>query len=385
MFGLGYFAGYILVYPVFLLTAFILILTLLIGLNEQTRIPPSLKRPVGFTILIFSYKESHLVAQTLKALAESRYPKDFLDVVVITKPSKEDEKDFDTMKNKYRKYGWVKILIHPGSKAAAANFGLDKTKTDWIGLLDADSHIGTDFLYNAARYIQYYDQSDFAGFVGSFSVGNKFQIRETLDTIGSWFNRANFHGTGFFRTNLLRSLKFEEKHPTEDIELSTRIATTGAEVALARGLIVNSNAPTNLRETWYQRRRWARGNWSVLTSHDLWNAMVAAPLRTKIYLLIYHLMSNLAAISLLLVTIVSGAIIVNPKWVYLLAILGAAFYIVVTKELLTDRARHKTLRLVDFIGLLYPFFFVFFLGLTYLKGYMEELLKVNFIWVKTKL
>lgn len=394
---LGFFFAQPLIYIALIILALIWAMVILSGLSKKHNMPPPIDKPISLTLLILSYKESYLVARTLRALVKSKYPKKLLEVMVITKPSREDRKDFERLKKNYSKYNWIKILTHPESKAAATNFGLNKTKTDWVGLLDADSHVDNNFISTAARYIQFYNESDFVGFIGSFSVENKrrntitrlvaidkFQIRETLDTIGSWLNRANFHGTGFFRTDVLRLVGFGDVHPTEDIEMSTKLAASGSEVALAKHLVVNSNAPTSLYEVWHQRTRWARGNWLILSSHDLGKAIALAPLKTKIYLFVYHLMSNLAAISLILMIFLIGACIANPRWISYIIALLAAFYIIVFKELLMDSSGIKFVGPIDAIGLLYPFFFIFILGFIYLKSYLEEILKVEFNWVKVK-
>ena len=72
-----------------------------------------------------------------------------------------------------------------------------------------------------------------------------FVRREALEAVGGWSERAL----------------------TEDLELSTRMATHGRHVTLAPEVEVNEEAVETLGALWRQRLRWAEGSMRRLLEH----------------------------------------------------------------------------------------------------------------------
>lgn len=349
-----------------------------------------------FTIIIPSFNEGETLGKTLESIINSDYPKNLFEVIIVYKPSEQDIKTLKLAKELTRNYCNMSFYGHYGSKAQALNFAVGKAKYDWIGLLDADNIIKKDFLNIASSYAKLCDKQKIECFIGSYRVGNKdfnalttlqaidmFQIREAVTKLGEWLKEANFHGyNGFFKKALLQKFKFQPHHPTEDVNLSSRLMTAGIIRLPAPMLLTNYNAVSSLKKLWHQRKRWARGNWRILFEEDGLRKIVKDFLpKTKLFVIIYHLYSNLSV--LLLITLVSliGASLVQQSATKTIVAIIAILYMT-TIAFIYQNMQERTISPQNIYSILYPFFFILCLGFIYLVGFSEEILRQRFVWVK---
>ncbi len=72
---------------------------------------------------------------------------------------------------------------------------------------------------------------------------------------------------GYWRTDLLRRVRFRSAYLTEDIDSSVRAIRLGAEIASDPGLLSRELAPVDLVSLWRQRMRWAQGWFQVSLHH----------------------------------------------------------------------------------------------------------------------
>jgi cellulose synthase/poly-beta-1,6-N-acetylglucosamine synthase-like glycosyltransferase len=72
---------------------------------------------------------------------------------------------------------------------------------------------------------------------------------------------------GYWRTDLLRSVRMHGFMLTEDIDSSVRVTADGGRIASDTGLISRELAPTTLKALWSQRMRWAQGWFQVSLKH----------------------------------------------------------------------------------------------------------------------
>ncbi|RJQ25218.1 glycosyltransferase family 2 protein [Candidatus Parcubacteria bacterium] len=349
-----------------------------------------------FTIIIPSFNEGETLGKTLESLLNSDYPKNSFEIIVVYKPSEQDIKTPKLAKELTRNYRNIIFYKHYGSKAQALNYAIGKTKYDWIGLLDADNIIKKDFLSIASSYAKFCNKQKIECFIGSYRVGNKdfnalttlqaidmFQIREAVTKLGEWLGEANFHGyNGFFKKALLQKFKFQPHHPTEDVNLSSRLMTAGIIRLHAPMLLTNYNAVASLKELWHQRKRWARGNCRILFEEDGLGRIVKDFLpKTKLFVIIYHLYSNLSVLLLLTLVSLIGASLTQQTVINTILIIIFMLYIT-TIASIYQNIRERTISLQDIYSILYPFFFILCLGFIYLIGFSEEILHQRFVWVK---
>lgn len=349
-----------------------------------------------FTIIIPSFNESETLGKTLESFLNSDYPKKSFEIVVVYKPSKQDVKTQKLAKKLTRNYRNITFYKNYGSKAQALNFAVGKTKSDWIGLLDADNIVKKDFLSIASDYAKLCDKQKIECFIGSYRVENKnfnvlttlqaidmFQIREAVTKLGEWLGEANFHGyNGFFKKALLEKFKFDAHHPTEDIDLSSRLMTAGVTRLPASCLLTNYNAVLNVKELWYQRKRWARGNWRVFIRKESLKKIIKDSLpKTKLFVIIYHLYSNLSVLLLLTLVSLVGASLAQQPVTKTITVIILMLYITAI-SFIYQNIKERTISLRDVYSIVYPFFFILCLGFIYLVGFSEEILHQKFVWVK---
>jgi cellulose synthase/poly-beta-1,6-N-acetylglucosamine synthase-like glycosyltransferase len=72
---------------------------------------------------------------------------------------------------------------------------------------------------------------------------------------------------GYWRTDLLRRVRFRSAYLTEDIDSSVRAIRLGAQIASDPGLLSRELAPMDLVSLWRQRMRWAQGWFQVSLHH----------------------------------------------------------------------------------------------------------------------
>lgn len=160
------------------------------------------------------------------------------------------------------------------SKAQNVNAALHVATGDAIGVFDADHHPEPDSFSRAAAWL-----AGGADVVqgrcvvrnGPESPVSALVAREFDAIYGvSHLGRARLHGfavfggsNGWFRADLLRELRLRPDMLTEDIDVSVRALTAGAELVYDPDMISTELAPVTVARWWRQRARWAQGWFQV--------------------------------------------------------------------------------------------------------------------------
>lgn len=90
-----------------------------------------------------------------------------------------------------------------------------------------------------------------------------------LHTAGSVLTGTAIFGgsNGYWRTQVLRSLRMEQAMLTEDIDVTVRALLSGFRIVHDRSLISTELAPTTVSGWFYQRLRWAQGWYQATRKH----------------------------------------------------------------------------------------------------------------------
>lgn len=161
----------------------------------------------------------------------------------------------------------------PRTKAAALAHAHDRVRGEILAVLDADSRIAPDYLTLA---VAAWERDPGAAAVQTRRVElnrdrgwlpaaqDDEQHMDLASQCGRWATdgTAEVRGTGMFlRRDVLERLGgWHERHITEDLELSTRLAAAGEHVTIAPEAIVHEEAVESLGGLWRQRMRWAEGS-----------------------------------------------------------------------------------------------------------------------------
>jgi biofilm PGA synthesis N-glycosyltransferase PgaC len=232
----------------------------------------------GISILVAAYNEESSIADTIRSLAEQRYPGQF-EVMVIDDGSK----DATAAIVEAHPQPWLRLLRQPRNmgKSAALNRGLAEAKYDLVVTLDADSYLYGDALQ---RLVERY----FSDPAGTRAVAGTMLVRNSRT---NWVTRAQewdyfhgiaaikrvqslFHGTmvaqGAFsiydRQTLLEVGGWSDC-VGEDIVLTWAILVRGWRVGHAEDACCFTNVPDSLRQFVRQRQRWSRGMMEAFRQH----------------------------------------------------------------------------------------------------------------------
>lgn len=210
----------------------------------------------------------------------------------------------------------LKLLRVEGShsKAENLNAALELVTGEITCILDADHHPAPDCFRRAWRWLeQDYDvvqgrniirnhahslltQNIAIEFESVYGVSHAAKSFLTDSTI---FGGSN----GYWRTAVLKRIRFNPSMLTEDIDASMRTLLNGYRILHDRSIITTELAPVDFNAFWFQRKRWAQGWLEVSLKYQrrVWKSRYLS-LWQKIYwtyLLYYCVVFSLLALQVL--------------------------------------------------------------------------------------
>ncbi len=237
------------------------------------------KRPLikGLSLIIPAFNESKNIIKTLKRVVKMNYPKNKMEVLVIDDGS--EDNTFELAKNFSKNYKFIKVFRkeHSG-KSASINFGIKKSKNEFVAIMDADVLPDKNALINCMKY---FDSNEVAAVTSRVlqkrknSIWERWQdielkiislsrkIREKLNLIDSTPGALSV-----YRKNILEKIGlFDEKNLLEDVEIAWRILRNGYKIKMAYNSKVYTNFPSNFQGWLRQRTRWHIGWLQTIFKH----------------------------------------------------------------------------------------------------------------------
>jgi len=221
----------------------------------------------SITIIVPAYNEEKNISKTLRSLLKLRYPKEKLKIIVVDDGSQ--DKTYEKAK-KFEKYG-VKVYKKTNEgKATAINYGIKKTKTEFIATLDADSFPERDCLLKMLPYFEdkkvmavtpamvVYEPKNFIERLQHAEYLFGVFLRKIFANINSIHvcpGPLSIYRRKFFEKHGL----FDEKNLTEDMEMAMRIQKYGYKIETAIDSKVSTISPRNFKGLLRQRLRWYTG------------------------------------------------------------------------------------------------------------------------------
>lgn len=220
-------------------------------------------------IIMPCWNEETTVHGTVQSLLSLEYPKDKLQIVIV------DDGSTDTTWNELQKYqNHPQItLFHKenGGKHTAVNFGIEHTKTDFIGCLDADSFVAPDAL---ARIIATFQEKPNAMAVAPSIIIFKpktlmqhiqkieYNMGIYLKKMLAYLNAIHVTPGPFsiFRREVFERIGgFRKAHNTEDMEIAYRMQEHHMPIEHCHTAHVYTVAPDTVKKLFKQRLRWIYG------------------------------------------------------------------------------------------------------------------------------
>jgi len=224
------------------------------------------------SILIPAYNEEKTIEDTMKSALASDYPKEKFEVIVIDDGS--TDKTCELAKNAIRELnnGIVTKVFSKkqGGKGSALNFGIKKTKGDFIFTMDADTFVAPQSLKNMTRYFKNDRVMCVSPAIIIHNPRNFLQRVQYIEYVLGLFLRKTFailnavHITpgafSAYRKSFFEEYGgYDEGNITEDLEIAMRVQYHGYKIENSPESPVYTIAPSKFSHLLKQRRRWYVG------------------------------------------------------------------------------------------------------------------------------
>ncbi len=364
-------------------------------------------RPVPRTSIIvaaFLPNEADIIVETLEhLLMRIRRPPDGFEIILAyNTPVRlpiEDE-----LEELAERFPDLRLLRVDGSETKAENLNaaLDVATGEITAILDADHLPRPDCLERAWHWLESdYDVVQGRSIVRNFAsnlktkcIAVEFECMYGISHAARslWVDTAIFGGSnGYWRTEVLRTVRFNPKMMTEDIDASMRALLQGYHIVTDRSIVSTELAVADFRSFWFQRKRWAQGWLQVSLKYQraVWKSTHLS-LRQKIYwtyLLgfreLYPLVSLQIFPVLISLILFQGAL---PLWSHgylwssaiLTLVSGPLQVIVATKNAVTGFPRRYALGYAFFV-----FFYVMLKNMIWVIALYDHLTR-NTDWIVTR-
>jgi len=235
-----------------------------------------------YTVLVPVFREANIVGQLVRNLGDIDYPKDKLEVLILTE--QEDQETRDAIAKSSPPDNFRVIIVpkgYPQTKPRACNVGLQLATGDYVVIYDAEDRPDPDQLKKAL--VAFSEGGDKTAVVQAalnyFNYRENFLTRMFTLEYSYWFDYMlpgldhsslpiPLGGTSnHFRTDILKELGgWDPFNVTEDADLGIRASALGYEVTVINSTTMeeaNTSMPNFIR----QRSRWIKGYMQTTLVH----------------------------------------------------------------------------------------------------------------------
>jgi cellulose synthase/poly-beta-1,6-N-acetylglucosamine synthase-like glycosyltransferase/spore germination protein YaaH/peptidoglycan/xylan/chitin deacetylase (PgdA/CDA1 family) len=268
------------------------------------------------SIIIPAYNEQVNAIRTINSLLAQDYPN--LEIIFVDDGSKDST--FSKVDNQFNSNPKVNIFTKQnGGKASALNFGIQKSRADFVVCIDADTQLKTDAV---TELMKKFDDENVAAVAGNVKVGNQVNMItrwQSIEYVTSQnFDRRAFDllncitvvpgAIGAFRKDaVLIAGGFTTDTLAEDCDLTMRLLIQGFTIRNCTSALSFTEAPETFRQFLKQRFRWSFGVMQCFWKHrnTVFNpkyknfGMISMP-NILIYQMILPILAPLADVILLL-------------------------------------------------------------------------------------
>ena len=228
--------------------------------------PNTTLHPVS--IIVPAYNEEITATKTVESLLKLDYPE--LEILFIDDGS--TDKTFDIITQAFQNNPKVKIFTKPnGGKASALNYGIAKSKNNYLVCIDADTQLDIEAI---KKLMGYFTDEKIGAVAGTVSVGNEVNILTKWQSI-EYITSQNLDRRAFDLLNSITVIPgaigaftkiaiqdaggFTSDTLAEDCDLTMRILQAGYVVKNCASAIAYTEAPETFNMFLKQRFRWSYG------------------------------------------------------------------------------------------------------------------------------
>lgn len=230
-----------------------------------------LKKFPKVSILIPAHNEAGSIASTIRSALKLDYPRSKMEIIVV------DNASTDRTAAIARKFPVKVFKISKKGKAFALERGLEESRGDFIGVLDADTTASPDCL---KKMLVHFDDPRIGAVTNMIRVDSEknlisiFQkieyivsglVKKILSTIDSLYITP---GTlSVFRREVLEKVGFSDDTLTEDMDVALSMLKKGYKIYHCMDAEVKTIVPKGAMEWGLQRIRWYRGYMENMIKH----------------------------------------------------------------------------------------------------------------------
>ncbi|WP_304682993.1 glycosyltransferase [uncultured Limosilactobacillus sp.] len=235
------------------------------------------------TIIVPAHNEEVVIAQTTKAILELNYPADKIELLIYAdncgdQTASRARAVLQMIKYKHRN---ARVIERhgQGGKAGVLNDALKIAKGEYIGVYDADAMPEKNALYflvrkgleDSLKYVAVFGRNKTRNAKQNFltrCINQEIVVTQRIQHCAIWhlFKIGRIPGTNFIiKREYVQSIGgWENGALTEDTDLSFKIMQSGKLIALAYNSEAFQQEPERLKDYYFQRLRWAKGNYQVV-------------------------------------------------------------------------------------------------------------------------
>lgn len=230
-------------------------------LPDRSELPP-------VSIIVPAYNEEVTAIKTIQSLLQTDYPA--IEIIFVDDGSK--DKTYELVSKAYGNHPLVQVLTKPnGGKASALNYGIERSKNDFVVCIDADTQLKSDAIYHLMTF---FTDEEIGAVAGTVKVGNENNIitlwqsieyitsqnmdRRAFDLVNSITVVPGAIGA-FRKSAIFKAGGFTYDTLAEDCDLTMRILKAGYIIRNSDDAIAYTEAPETVNGLLKQRFRWSFG------------------------------------------------------------------------------------------------------------------------------
>jgi len=220
------------------------------------------------TIVVPCFNEAESIFGTVESLLALDYPKEKLNIMIVDDGSTDNTWD---LIQRYKNNPIIEIIRKEnGGKHSVLNFAINKSGSDIIGCLDADSFVSPNALKDIVAYfsnketmavtpaIKIHEPDNILRKVQKVEYDWGIFLRKMLSFIDALYVTPG--PFSFFRREVFANIgSYRLAHNTEDMEMAMRMQKHGYKIKNCHTAFVYTIAPNKFSKLFTQRLRWTYG------------------------------------------------------------------------------------------------------------------------------
>lgn len=257
------------------------------------------------TIVVPAHNEEIVIAQTVQAILDLNYPAGQIEMLLFAdncedRTAQEMRRIVDSPAYANRN---VRIIerVGTGGKAGVLNDALSIAEGEYIAVYDADAMPERNALYflvrkaleDPSRYMAVFGRNKTRNAQQNFltkCINQEIVVTQRIQHCSIWhmFKIGRIPGTNFIiNRDFAKSIGgWNDGALTEDTDISFKIMQSGKLIALAYNSEAFQQEPEHIRDYYFQRLRWAKGNYQVVI-HNFKNLFRPSNWRVKLEVFYY--------------------------------------------------------------------------------------------------